>query len=171
MGNPASGEVWSLPTTEKEKRKVRQAPWYFRWYHSKTCSIISKSDGILVISAKKSTFSHIRHNSRKICRQLLSITHQKVNWSPNLHSLASLAIFNGQRTLFFKCLTHENQPDFLKSLGHRPQPQVILTMGWGQWPGVTGRTGRNQCALLLEKSVTNKKIFTFLIRIILGTVS
>ncbi len=28
-----------------------------------------------------------------------------------------------------------------------------MTLGQGQWPRVTGRTGRNQCALLLEKSV------------------
>ncbi len=55
-----------------------------------------------------------------------------------------------------------------KSLGHRPRPRVILilsnglptsfdkldmTRGWGQWLGVTGRTGWSQCALLLEKSV------------------
>ncbi len=28
-----------------------------------------------------------------------------------------------------------------------------MTLGQGQWPRVTGRTGQNQCALLLEKSV------------------
>ena len=46
---------------------------------------------------------------------------------------------------------HENHPNFLKSLGHRPQPRVILICQMVL--RVTGRTGRNQCALLLEKSV------------------
>ncbi len=74
-------------------------------------------------------------------------------------------------TLFSKRSAHENHSNFLRSLGHRPWPRVIflngvfctllsmpfdkinMTLGQGQWPRVTGRTGRNQCALLLEKSV------------------
>ncbi len=31
--------------------------------------------------------------------------------------------------------------------------KIDMTLGEGQWPRVTGRTGWNQCALLLEKSV------------------
>ncbi len=61
-------------------------------------------------------------------------------------------------TLFSKRSAHEHQPNFLKSLGHRPRPRAIfdkfgMTRGRGQWLGVTRRTGWNQCALLLEKSV------------------
>ncbi len=31
--------------------------------------------------------------------------------------------------------------------------KIDMTLGQGQWPRVTGRTGVNQCALLLERSV------------------
>ncbi len=36
-----------------------------------------------------------------------------------------------------------------------PFHKLYKTQGWGQCPGVTRRTGQNQCALLLEKSVTS----------------
>ena len=86
----------------------------------------------------------------------------------------------GTNTLFSKKSAHENHPNFPKSLGHRPQPRVILILSNGlesnsqktpcqnlngcfsqdhltnlAWPGVgvTRRTGWNQCALFLKKSV------------------
>ncbi len=101
----------------------------------------------------------------------------------SLHEIGNLgystftnAVNDSVYTLFSKRSAHENHPNFLRSLGHRPRPRVILilsiglesnfcillsrpfdkidmTLGQGQWPRVTGRTGVNQCALLLEKSV------------------
>ena len=51
----------------------------------------------------------------------------------------------------------ENRKEFLDRVFciflPRPFDNFDMILGWGQWPGVTGRTGRNQCALLLEKSV------------------
>ncbi len=86
-------------------------------------------------------------------------------------------------TLFSKRSAHENHPNFLRSLGHRPRPQIILngvfcillsrpfdkidmTLGQGQLPRVTGRTGVNQCPLLLEKSVSTcgKSLSTWIFR-------
>ncbi len=68
--------------------------------------------------------------------------------------------FNQGSTLFSKRSAHENHPYFLRSLGHRPRLRIILilsigleTLGQGQWPRVNRRTGVNQCALLLKKSV------------------
>ncbi len=36
-----------------------------------------------------------------------------------------------------------------------------MTLGQGQWPRVTGRTGVNQCALLLEKSVNGMGVLDY----------
>ncbi len=51
----------------------------------------------------------------------------------------------------------ENRMEFLNPvfciLLSRPFDKNDMTLGQGQWPRVTGRTGVNQFALLLEKSV------------------
>ncbi len=68
-------------------------------------------------------------------------------------------------TLFSKRSAHENHRgvgdlgvlDLMDPIGRallaRPFDKLGMTRGRGQWPGVTRRTGQNQCALLLEKSV------------------
>ncbi len=51
----------------------------------------------------------------------------------------------------------ENRREFLNGvfciLLSRPFDKINMTLGQGQWPRVTRRTGVNQCALLMEKSV------------------
>ena len=97
------------------------------------------------------------------------------DWTDSFTVWYQLSIYCHDNTLFSESLVHENHPNFLRSLGNGPRPRVILilsnglesnshiapktickldmTRGQGQWPRVTGRTGQNQCAPLLEKSV------------------
>ncbi len=51
-----------------------------------------------------------------------------------------------------KTVLQENCKEFLNGVP-RPFDKLDMIWGWGQWPGVTGITGWNQCALLVEKSV------------------
>ncbi len=117
----------------------------------------SRKETLKLVSPRPSTFWSSQHCRRSYVSDITCWTR------PGLQ-----VTLGPKCTLFSKRSAHENHPNFLRSLGHRPRPRVILilsigldiTLGQGQWPRVTGRTGQNQCALLLEKSVSFLEIDT-----------
>ncbi len=122
--------------------------WFF-WF-----SMLSSSrfNFLKLFATQESTLFSKRsaHENRPIF--LRSLGHQP---QPRVILILSIGLeSNSQKTL---CQNLKNCREFLNRvfciLLSRPIDKIDMTLGHGQWPRVTRRTGVNQCAILLEKSV------------------